>query len=138
MTRKIENAYTRKVKTLQAKFNPDKPDDLSVIEYWFKQRERGVSDKDLITFAINQLDGKNITSANQQAMMRKLSRIEDKIDQQSAFLYEQVWNVLQGIDLGSYVHTSTGRSIQQELGDKLPPEAYKQVLETMKGEEFDV
>jgi hypothetical protein len=124
---------------LQMRLNPEYQEEKDAIAIWDAQLAKGVDTRSLVCQALLAFKGKEVkpTGSNRD-LVRRLNSIERKIDEQTTLLYEQIINALQSMDLSAYVNNETGRSMQQELGGKLPESAYRQVFETMQSESFDV
>lgn len=128
-----------RTRRIQMRLNPDYDEEREAIAIWDEQMAKGVETRHFIVDAILAFKGKKVQErGTQRDVMRRLNSIERKIDEQTTLLYEQIIRALQSMDLSAYVNVETGRSMQQELGGKLPESAYNQVFETMQGEEFDV
>jgi hypothetical protein len=129
----------QRTRRIEFRLNPDYDEEKEALEIIEGQIGQGVSSRHFITDAILAFKGKKVQErGTNRDVMRRLNSIERKIDEQTTILYEQIVRALQTMDLSAYVNVETGRSIEQELGGKLPKSAYKQVFETIQSEEFEV
>lgn len=103
-----------------------------------KKRLEGHKDPDIFAYALIHAEGMKIPSGTNRDLVSRLERIEGKIDDQAAMINQMIVDALQNMDLSAFVHTGTGRTFKEELGDLVPDSAYHQINQTVSSADFDV
>ncbi len=131
-----------KTTRIQFRWNPDykaEGDEGEALRIRQEYLDSGDSDRDLFKNALIAFRGKKVVkSGNNRDVMRALGRLEEKIDQQSIELNDLIVKALQGIDLSQYMHHSTGRTMAEELGSRVPETVYQQMFQSVESEDFEV
>lgn len=102
-----------------------------------ERRAEGHKDREIFAHAIIHAQGLKIKTASQQDLLERLKRIEGKIDhqaEQNAMIVE----ALQNMDLSAFVNPGTGRTFEQELGDRVSQSTYQQIQANVSAADFDV
>lgn len=102
-----------------------------------EKRAEGHKDREIFAHAIINARGLKIKTASQQDLLERLKRIEGKIDhqaEQNAMIVE----ALQNMDLSAFVNPGTGRTFEQELGDRVSQATYQQIQANVSAADFDV
>lgn len=127
---------------IQFRWNPeydepgDEKDALIILQEYVDQ---GDTLRDIFKHALIAFKGKKILKqGSQREVLRALTRIEGKIDQQAIEMNELIVKALQGMDLSQYVNHETHRSIAEELGSRMPESVYNQMFQSIEAEDFDV
>jgi hypothetical protein len=102
-----------------------------------KYRAQGYSDSDIFSQALIHFDGQKVKGGTQRELVTRLQRIEGKIDQQ-AEQNAAIVDALQNMDLSAFVNPGTGRTFEQELGDRVSQSTYNQIQQNVSAAEFDV
>lgn len=102
-----------------------------------KYRAQGHADPDIFAQALIHFDGQKVKGGTQRDLVTRLERIEGKIDyqaEQNALIVE----ALQNMDLSAFVNPGTGRTFEQELGDRVSQSTYQQIQANVSAADFDV
>jgi len=123
---------------LQYKLNPSAyPKEKKAYAIYQEMLAKGHSGRYIHTMALLKLKGVDLTpEENLSGVMEKLRRVEKKLDDQ-AETNALIVDALQRLDLSQYV-SSSGRSIQEELGGLLPETVHKTIASGIQGKKFNV
>lgn len=102
-----------------------------------KYRTQGYTDPEIFSQAIIHFDGQKIKGGTQRELVTRLQRIEGKIDQQ-AEQNAMIVEALQNMDLSAFINPGTGRTFEQELGDRVSQNTYQQIQANVSAADFDV
>ncbi len=102
-----------------------------------ERRAQGHKDRETFAHAIIHGQGLKIKTASTQDLLARLQRIEGKIDQQ-AEQNAMIVDALQNMDLSAFVNPGTGRTFEQELGERVSQSTYSQIQQNVSSADFDI
>ena len=127
---------------IQFRWNPeytedgDEADALAVLQEYIDKDD---TPRELFRHALLSFKGKKVPKTGTgRELMRTLTRIEGKIDQNAIETNEMIVRALQGMDLSQYVNADTHRSMAEELGSRMPDSVYNQMFQAIEAEDFNV
>lgn len=125
-------------KKIQFRLNPDHEAERAALEIYEGYRAQDISDRRLFTEALIQLGAVQLPERPTiQQVSATLKRLERKIDDHQAQMQDMIVRALQSLDLSQFVR-GDGRSIADELGDRVPDGVYQAILQNTHVETFDV
>lgn len=125
---------------IQFRLNPNHKEDKEPRA--IKVRERLLrefsGDRELFTELLLACENNPLSSTVQVAQVSEaLNMIYRKIDEHQAQMQHLIVEALQSLDLSQFVNRD-GRSVADELGDKVPDRVYQAMLQNTHAQEFDV
>lgn len=126
---------------IQFRLNPDSPytgeiekKALKIYEHHLAQ---GVLPRQLFTEALLNLGDAPLPERSSLTQVAKtLKRVERKLDEQHAAMQQLIIEALRNLDLAGYVNHQ-GRTIADDLGDKIPESVYRTMFDSSHAQEFD-
>lgn len=123
---------------IQFRLNPGHESERSALEVYIHYRNQNVSDRRLFTEALLHLGQVELPERSTiQQVSATLKRLERKIDDQHAQMQSLIIDALRGIDLSQFINPD-GRTMADELGDKVPDGVYQAMMQNTHTQEFDV
>lgn len=107
---------------------------------WYQANDKNyVSIGQLLAEALNHFSGTRIPKrASTLDILSRLDKMEAHIEKTSQELAAVLLNALGNMDLSQYVHVDSRKTLEDDLGDAIPQDVYKQMFSGVQGRSFEV